>query len=165
MYLFMASCFTQWVTMQWYHSLFWCSNYAIFCQWKPSLLGIYTLLSYPHHGLTVLYLLLQWDVLASQPWNKLFLQVALIPFSRERYLDTNIWVLNRLIPSVVLPLMFSSRTELDLTCIWLPKSTLIPIQCSRIHLNFLPLFVTPLSYYHKYVCLIVFLLVFKLFLK
>lgn len=119
------------------------------------LASIYILCPIPAMGSVLLSLLLQWDVLAFQPWYRLFLQVTLIPFRREWYFGTNIWVLGMLIPSVVLLLTSSSKAELELPCIRRPLDTLIPIQYCRIPLSFLPVFVTSVSYYHQYICFIV----------
>ena len=117
--------------------------------------SIYILCPIPAMGSVLLFLLLQWDALAFQPWYRLFLRVTLIPLRREWYSDTNIWVLGMLIPSVLLLLMSSSKAELECPCIWCPLDTLISIQNCRIPLSFLPVFVTSVSYYHQYIWFIV----------
>lgn len=85
-------------------SLFQCSNCTNIGQWEPLLYGssrpfhkssltLSTFLTFCPHKMFIVYFALS----VPQPWNQLFLQEVLIPFSEVQYLESNIWVYDVLI--------------------------------------------------------------------
>lgn len=125
----------------------------MFSQWDPLSLASMSFHPVFTIGLAPLTFCYSEMFLAFPPWNQPFLYAALVPFSGEWQLDTNIWVWGVLIATGVLLLVSAPRTELEFMCIQVHTDTLIPMLHCRNHLNFVPVFVTPLSPYHQYICL------------
>lgn len=116
---------------------------------------LFTSLSHPCNGLSTSVLAVTVKCSSLPALMQTISPGDLIPFRREWYLDTKIWVLGMLIPSAVLLLTSSSKAELEVPCIRRPTDTLIPVQYCRIPPSFLLVFVTSVSFYHQYICFIV----------